>query len=192
MSASALVGYTPTGQPNVSWLPAMGLFAYTSDNAAVLEDLTTRAQRRLVGCAGDLACLAASPSGDVIAVGAACHEKGQDGFASIFLWDVARGALRKVLRYHPLGVQLLAFSACGRWLASVGQDPERSVVLWEVASGALVAAGRTEQSVYALQWLGSDGAGASGDVARFMSAGGDGLLMWSLMDRWERGAVTAC
>ncbi len=74
--------------------------------------------------------------------------------------------------------QSICFSPDGRWLLSLGRDPERSVVVWDVLHGLLVAAGRTEQSPAAAEWL------CGGDHPVFATVGSDGLMLWTLQDRW--------
>lgn len=75
-------------------------------------------------------------------------------------------------------LQSICFSPDGRWLLSLGRDPERSVVVWDVLHGLLVAAGRTEHSPAAAEWM------CGGDNPVFASVGGDGLMLWTLQDRW--------
>ncbi|GFR42731.1 hypothetical protein Agub_g3650 [Astrephomene gubernaculifera] len=193
---SWLLGYTPSGFNNVTWRPETGLFAYSIEEMVVLEHLATREQRYLRAHTRSLGCLAASKDGSLIAAAprTAEHHVVQPEaslgassatqpvvcttapFADVVVWDVASGKERWRLRYHPHGVQALCFSPDGRWLLSIGREPERSVVVWDVSAGLLVAAGRTESSPAAVEWL------WGGDNPSFASVGKDGLLLWTLLD----------
>ncbi|KAG2423007.1 hypothetical protein HXX76_015605 [Chlamydomonas incerta] len=202
---SWLLGYSPTGSSNVAWNATTGLFCYVVEDMVVMEQLATRQQRYLRGHNRPLACLAASPDGGLVAAGPAAAEPAftepaagaraaaaaQQGvavgpggasptapFADVVVWEAGSGREVWRLRYHPLGVQALAFSPDGRWLVSLGRDPERSVVVWDVAAGLLVAAGRTEQPALTAAWL------WGGHNPAFATAGADGLLLWTLQDNF--------
>jgi WD40 repeat protein len=84
--------------------------------------------------------------------------------------------VRPLPRPHLL-LQLLSFSPDDRWLVSIGREPERGLVVWDLPTGQLVAAGRTEGETRDVAWL------RGGDTPVFASAGGDGLLVWTLQDR---------
>jgi ferric-dicitrate binding protein FerR (iron transport regulator) len=75
-------------------------------------------------------CLSLSPDGTALATG------GQDPFVE--LWDLAKRRLRLRLEVRKDGVQALAFSLDGRWLAALtGKSPRHAAVwLWDVATGA--------------------------------------------------------
>ncbi|KAG2447660.1 hypothetical protein HYH02_007576 [Chlamydomonas schloesseri] len=199
---SWLLGYSPTGCSNVAWNAVTGLFCYVVEDMVVMEKLATRQQRYLRGHNRPLACLASSSDGGLVAAGPAAAEPAftepaagrlaqQQGvavgpagasptapFADVVVWEAASGREVWRLRYHPLGVQALAFSPDGRWLVSLGRNPERSVVVWDVAAGLLVAAGRTEQSPLTAAWL------WGGHNPAFATAGADGLLLWTLQDNF--------
>ncbi len=110
-----------------------------------------------------------------------------------------RHAKLAVLHYHPVAVEALAFSGDGRHLVSVGRDPERAVAVWDVgellraaasaqlpgAAGAqqaqarLAGVGRTRAATSGAAWLPAGGVGG-GSPPRFVTAGEEGLLLWTL------------
>ncbi|KAG2491091.1 hypothetical protein HYH03_010535 [Edaphochlamys debaryana] len=199
-----LLGYSPTGCGNVVWHAESGMFAYVVEDMVVLEHLASRKQRYLRAHNEPLGCLAASRDGRLLAsapltaethvampsaaaaalVAAAGIVSSTAPFADVVVWEVATGQERWRLRYHPIGVQVVAFSPDGRWLLSLGRDPERSVVVWDIAAGLLVAAGRTEHAPSAAEWL------WGGDNPAFATVSGDGLMLWTLQDSFlEQRAV---
>lgn len=97
-----------------------------------------------------------------------------DATADICIWDTTTGTCTKVLSYHPVAVQAIAFSPDGCWMASVGRDPERSAVIWDVLRGEAIAVGRTDKPLEAVAWR----KGAS--APQFVTVGGDGALLWTL------------
>jgi hypothetical protein len=103
-----------------------------------------------------------------------CCRKGAGNTADICIWDTTTSRCSKVLSYHPIAVQALAFSRDGCWLASIGRDPERSAVIWDVLRGEAVAVGRTDKPLHAVAWR-------HGAVQpEFVTVGGDGALLWTL------------
>jgi RNA polymerase sigma factor (sigma-70 family) len=86
---------------------------------------------------GSIICGAFSPSGKILAT--AGHDK------AIALWDVATGKERLRLTGHETGVESVAFSADGKWLASGGGGPygkggEACMIrVWDLATGKQVA-----------------------------------------------------
>jgi WD repeat-containing protein 90 len=103
-----------------------------------------------------------------------CKGSADSSTADICVWDLSTGSCSKVLSYHAVAVQAMAFSSDGAWLVSLGRDPERSVVIWDVRRGEAVAVGRTEQAVCAVAWC------CHAATPSFVTAGGDGALLWSL------------
>lgn len=61
---------------------------------------------------------------------------------TVKLWDLATGRLQRTLEGHYGGVDAVALSRDGRWVASCGEfvfgSPPGSVKLWNAATGALV------------------------------------------------------
>lgn len=79
----------------------------------------------------------------------------------------------------------MSFSSDGRWLVSLGRDPERSVVVWDLSTGQAAAIGRTRHQALAAAWL------LGTATPKFVTAGGDGLLLWSLRDDCMEQSVVA-
>lgn len=92
------------------------------------------------------------------------------------MWDLTTGTCSKVLSYHPVAIQALAFSPDGAWLVSLGRDPERSIVIWDVARGEAVSIGRAEHALEAVAWVSASSASA----VQFVTAGAGGALLWAL------------
>ena len=103
-----------------------------------------------------------------------CRKAGAASRADICIWDTTTCCACKVLSYHPLAVQGLAFSPDGCWLVSIGKDPERTAVIWDVAGGTAVAIGRAQGHLQAVAWR------HGGDKAAFVTVGEDGALLWAL------------
>ncbi|MEW5311102.1 MAG: hypothetical protein WDW38_002844 [Sanguina aurantia] len=186
-SCASITGYTPTGAANVVWVPETGLFAYTCDCTVVVEDLSTRRQRHLRSHAQALSTLALQPGGALLAAAPLAPEP-TSRCADICVWDVASGGAVARLQYHPLAA--LSFSHDGRWLLSLGRDPERAVVVWDLVTSEAVAVGRISQRGVAVAWLLQGPSGLDPvtqspgrSLPRFVSAGDEGLLLWTLHDR---------
>jgi len=79
--------------------------------------------------------VATSPDGRVLATGSFTDE-------TVKLWDIASGRLRHTLAAHIGGVQAVAMSRDGRWVASCGEyvygGNSSSTKLWNAATGAFV------------------------------------------------------
>jgi hypothetical protein len=105
-----------------------------------------------------------------------CCRKGgaSTATADICIWDTTTGTCSKVLSYHPIAVQALAFSTTGCWMASIGRHPERSAVIWDILRGEAVAVGRTEKPLEAVAWR------QGTEATEFVTVGGDGALLWTL------------
>ncbi|GAX72875.1 hypothetical protein CEUSTIGMA_g330.t1 [Chlamydomonas eustigma] len=178
---SMMVGYTPSGGScNVVWRPSEGLFAYGVENTVVIEDLGSRKQRYLTHHTSPVRCLALSMDATRMAVASVAPEPAS-GYADISIWDLESGHVVALLQYHPAAVQALAFSSTDRFLVSVGRDPERAVVVWDLldlnaagGSGRLVAVGRTREITLSVAWL------PQRPLPQYVTAGGDGLLLWTL------------
>ncbi|MEW5300015.1 MAG: hypothetical protein WDW36_002979 [Sanguina aurantia] len=187
-SCASITGYTPTGAANVVWVPETGLFAYTCDCTVVVEDLSTRRQRHLRSHAQALSTLALQPGGALLAAAPLAPEP-TSRCADICVWDVASGGAVARLQYHPLAA--LSFSHDGRWLLSLGRDPERAVVVWDLVTSEAVAVGRISQRGVAVAWLLQGPSGLDPvtqspgrSLPRFVSAGDEGLLLWTLHDSY--------
>jgi WD40 repeat protein/tRNA A-37 threonylcarbamoyl transferase component Bud32 len=96
----------------------------------------------LEGHSGSVWCVAVSPLAPLLASG------GED--ATVRLWDMATGEVRRVLRGHTDPVRALAFSPDGKTLATVSgnwRQPDHAgeVKLWEMPSGKLCRTLRRHQ-----------------------------------------------
>ena len=76
------------------------------------------------------------------------------GHHTIKIWDLSARALLKNLHGHTDEIWTLAFSACGRFLASGGKDMTARV--WDTATGELLATFPCHNAVLAV-WFSADG-----------------------------------
>ena len=107
-----------------------GGVVFPSAALGVIYDAGTHSQGFHTGHNGDIVAMAMSASGLVVATGDA-------GKAPVVrLWDALTGKLLKALpRVHLKGVGQLAFSADGKWLASVGQDTNHTIATYYSPTG---------------------------------------------------------
>lgn len=91
---------------------------------------------KLYGHGAELFCVAASPSGDVLA--SACKAQ-TSSTAAVWLWDTTTWAALGSLTAHSLTVTQLRFSPDGRWLLSVSRD--RTVAVYQRGTGMPVTHG---------------------------------------------------
>ena len=85
---------------------------------------------KLYGHGAELFCVAASPSGDVLA--SACKAQ-SSSTAAVWLWDTHTWAALGSVPAHNLTVTQLHFSPDGQWLLSASRD--RTVALYQKAAG---------------------------------------------------------
>ena len=89
---------------------------------------------KLYGHGAELFCVAASPSGDLLA--SACKAQ-TSSTAAVWLWDTSTWAALGCLTAHSLTVTQLQFSPDGQWLLSVSRD--RTVAVYQRGTGGLLA-----------------------------------------------------
>src|SRR5262249_43228023 len=97
------------------------------------------------------------------------------------LWDVPKGAERKVLSGHAKSVYSVAFAPSGVVLASGADDG--TVRLWEAADGSLVAILPGHDGLVRGVAFSSDG--------RSLAALANGVNLWDVETRLERAALPA-
>jgi WD40 repeat protein len=119
------IAFSPDGTRLAAPCTATKSVASTKDTVQVWDVATSKALLSLTGHKINVASLAFSPNGQLVATG------GHDN--SIRLWDAAAGAERFVLESHLTAVSSLAFSPEGRTLASGGSDG--TLKLWHVETG---------------------------------------------------------
>lgn len=101
---------------------------------------------KLYGHGAELFCVAASPSGDLLA--SACKAQ-TSSTAAVWLWDTSTWAALGSLTAHSLTVTQLQFSPDGQWLLSVSRD--RTVAVYQRGTGGLL--GRSHDSCMPALWL---------------------------------------
>jgi len=127
----------------LAWSPdGKTLGAFSSAQADVsLWDVRTGAGRSLTS-AGEVTAVAWKPDGTLLAIGLA------DG--TIELRDPVLGATRAATRCGNF-IDELAWSACGRWLASVG-FMESTVCVWDSKTRSKTTVGGHRRPVIAIAW----------------------------------------
>ena len=85
---------------------------------------------KLYGHGAELFCVAASPSGDLLA--SACKAQ-TSGTAAVWLWDTATWTALGSLMAHSLTVTQLQFSPDGQTLVSVSRD--RTIAVYQRTAG---------------------------------------------------------
>src|SRR5262249_18790483 len=119
---------TCRGWSHVAFAPDGQTLAITGSEAPgvkLCDTATLQERARLRGVERAVVCVAYSPDGRLLA--------GASYDSTVYVWDVATGALRHPPRGHANEVYSVAFAPDGRTLASAGQD--RTVKLWDVATG---------------------------------------------------------
>ena len=116
---------TSTRSPESAISRARVVAGDAGDTITVWEVETGRQAHVLVGHREDIATLAVSPDGRLLASGS--------NDADIRLWDMATGQSLKTLTGHTNAVRSVAFSPDGQTLASGSVD--RTVHMWDVCSG---------------------------------------------------------
>ncbi|KAL3133219.1 hypothetical protein ABBQ38_007106 [Trebouxia sp. C0009 RCD-2024] len=127
---------------------------------------------KLYGHGAELFCVAASPSGDLLA--SACKAQ-TSSTAAIWLWDTTTWAALGSLTAHSLTVTQLQFSPDGRWLLSVSRD--RTVAVYQRGTGSVPFTLQHRFKAHArIIW----GVAWSPDSAFFATASRDGSArLWS-------------
>ena len=90
--------------------------------AVFLWDTTLGVELQTLALSQQAQCLAFSPSGNLLAVGAGNR---------LEIWDVAAGILLTTLDGHADTITSLAFSPDGKYIASAGMDNQ--LYLWQVS-----------------------------------------------------------
>ncbi|KAF8065716.1 WDR90 [Scenedesmus sp. PABB004] len=175
---SALLGFGGAVPGGLLWLRGAGAVAHVAGSVIVLTSLADNGQSLLAHHAQPIGALALSPDATLLASASGGPEPAS-GCAEVVVWDVATRRAALVLAQHPAGCSALAFSPDGAWLASAGGAAGGGlVVVWDLGSGQPAAMGRTQTAVAAVAWLPWRG------TPTFLSAGQDGLLLWSLQPRF--------
>jgi WD40 repeat protein len=174
--------------PRISGLAALpkgGLASCSGDDVVGVVCLWgqtgTRPIRQFVADKGNLAAVACSPDGSLVAAAGSA--------GTIFVWSIQTGKLLRQLKGHTEAVSCLAFSPDGRSLASGGAD--HAVAIWPVGGGKpRVLEGHT-LPVNCVAWC--------PDGSRLLSAGEDGHInVWEptaglrLLSVPAHGATVSC
>jgi WD40 repeat protein len=149
--------------------------------AAAPAPTVLRPRAVLPGHAENVACIAFSPDGTVLAVGSQGYDRiTRERRGEIKLWDLATGQARATWEGHKEGPSALAFSPNGKALFSVSSSFER--ITWDVATGKALRSfpAMREASVQCLR-ISADGkqAGACGFGSALVWGAGDGKELYS-------------
>eukprot|EP00742_Colponemidia_sp_Colp-10_P012496 GILJ01014047.1.p1 GENE.GILJ01014047.1~~GILJ01014047.1.p1 ORF type:complete len:1899 (+),score=257.13 GILJ01014047.1:33-5729(+) len=179
LSLHMFTGFNGRAHDNVVWHENSGIFAYSSKNVLVIEDLNTRgSQRTLIGHSDEISCLGLSADGLWIASASGmCHT---DDRANIIIWDVQTGTQVAVLSFHGRGVQSVAFSPDRSYLVSIGNDEECKVVVWSLSSQTVIALADVSLPHHALKW--NPYPDVTGSFREFVTVSGSTLTFWRLSE----------
>lgn len=104
----------------LAWLPDERVLITTQYGRALVRDLAGRPAGldRRIDAAGEIVCAAVDPAGERFAVGSWAD----DGSGHVEMFDFRGERIGPHLPSHASRVGCLAFSPCGRWLASASDD----------------------------------------------------------------------
>jgi len=115
------------------WHPNGRKVVYAAGAAVVVGDLTDpHDQSFMRGHDADVACLALSPSGRLVASG----QFGRN--ADCCVWDFESRELLYRLSEHDHGVSACAFSHDDKLLATAGAAADNKILVWDMSNGYIV------------------------------------------------------
>ena len=153
------------------------------DRTILVRSLEGKLLHTLVGHAGSVVAVAASPDGKTLVSG------GADG--TIRVWDPSTGGLIKTIANHGDRVNALAWSPDGKYVVSGSRD--RSARVWQPELGRLVRILKHDAEILDVAWgdAGIVTAGCDGAV-RLLESDSDKLIKsWSAGSRATAVAVGA-
>ncbi|XRB08526.1 centriole proteome protein [Pycnococcus provasolii] len=171
-SLEMAVGYNgSTLGDNVVWHPGTGMYAYSSKNLVVVEDLASRSQMVLWRHVASVSCLALSTDARVLASASSATEL-DVGCAPIYLWSCDSGRCQASLEFHQGGVAALAFAPGNQVLCSLPRDAvDSTVVIWDLHTATIRALGKTASLMTHIAWR---------SPHEFATSGESTCLLWSL------------
>ncbi|KAH9513092.1 WD repeat-containing protein 90 [Bulinus truncatus] len=172
LKLSSVISYNSNGRNNMVWHPETGFFAYTSGCVIVVEDLSTREQKHLIGHTEEVSCLSLQHDSSLLVSASSAF---RDTPCQICIWDTQSMTCTKTLSQHTFGVQCLAFSHDDRYLISIGDYRECTVVVWRTTDFQIVASSSTESVIHAVKW-------DPFTVNEFVSVGDNGTVLFWLLD----------
>lgn len=123
-----------------------------------------------------VSCMAVSRDGRLMASGQVSHI----GFPAVaIVWDLDTCEVRHRLSLHKGKVEALAFSASGKYLATLGGEDDKRVIVWDVATGvAICGAQASNENSLCVSWF-------NGNEEQFVTGGVRNLRVWTI-DRENR------
>lgn len=115
--------------------PGQKHILYPLGCSVCVQEIGTKNVNFLAGHSNQVICVAVSKCGRYIASGQVNHM----GFpAPTFIWDFATLKVHGSHPYHKVSVEDVAFSATGKYLASLGGQDDNSLVLYDVEARTVV------------------------------------------------------
>ena len=110
-------------------------FVYFTSGVGIAYDKRTNSQILYQGHMGkSITCLAVHPNGHFVATGEEQYRT--EEAVAIHIWDASTGRVVVILpAVHSRAVKFVAFSPCGRRLASVSADENQTVFIWRSNNG---------------------------------------------------------
>ncbi|KAL9642518.1 hypothetical protein ABK040_011085 [Willaertia magna] len=169
-----IVGYNGNARDNLLWIEKFGLIVYTSGNNIIVENLTNREQKHLIGHEYDISHLALHPNGILIA---SASVKAHFTDSTIIFWSLETLSPVKRIDFHKGGTVAMDFSPDGKYFSSIGfseYDNRNVLAIWSVETGKLVANTLLPDPVYSIKWF------PTIPTSEFITVGLNSITFWYL------------